>query len=62
MVEFGKMTRIDVSNLRKKLKHVLNLVRYGKETVVILNYGEPYAVIVPLKDEESPPSKPAETA
>ena len=44
-------TEISLSKLRSKLSEILNRVQYGKECVLVTNYGKKVAWVFPVREE-----------
>ena len=44
-------TEISLSKLRPKLSEMLNRVQYGKECVLVTNYGKKVAQVFPVPEE-----------
>jgi prevent-host-death family protein len=45
-------TEITLSKLRSRLSETLNRVQYGKECVLVTNYGKKVAQLLPVPEEE----------
>ncbi len=44
-------TEISLSRLRSRLSETLNRVQYGKECVLVTNYGRKVAQLLPVPEE-----------
>jgi prevent-host-death family protein len=44
-------TEISLSKLRSRLSEILNRVQYGKECVLVTNYGKKVAQLLPVPEE-----------
>jgi prevent-host-death family protein len=44
-------TEISLSRLRSRLSEMLNRVQYGRECVLVTNYGKRVALLVPVPKE-----------
>lgn len=47
----GTYTEISLSKLRSKLSETLNRVQYGRECVLVTNYGKKVAQVLPVPEE-----------
>lgn len=44
-------SEISLSRLRSKLSDTLNRVQYGRESVLVTNYGKKVALLMPVPEE-----------
>ncbi len=47
----GAYTEITLSKLRSRLSEILNRVQYGKQCVLVTNYGKKVAQVLPVPEE-----------
>jgi prevent-host-death family protein len=51
MISSSSYTEISLSRLRSRLSEILNRVQYGRECVLVTNYGKRVALLVPVPKE-----------
>ncbi len=51
MSSSASYSEISLSRLRSRLSDVLNRVQYGKECVLVTNYGKKVAQLLPVPEE-----------